>query len=68
MGRETRLTEAHIEALCADGKDAYVWEIHLTGFGVRKTRGGSISFIVQYRDLEGRSRWPAPSYWYQPLS
>jgi len=56
MGRETRLTKAQVKSLRADGKDAYAWEMSLPGFGVRKTRGGATSFIVQYRDFERRSR------------
>ena len=56
MGRKKRLTKAQVESLRADGKDAYAWEMKLPGFGVRKTRGGVVSFIVQYRDRERRSR------------
>ena len=56
MRRKTRLTKAQVESLRADGKETSAWEMSLPGFGVRKTRGGATSFIVQYRDFERRSR------------
>ncbi len=56
MRRKTRLTKAQVESLHADGKETSAWEMSLPGFGVRKTRGGAISFIVPYRDFERRSR------------
>ena len=38
------------------GKDVVVWDNELRGFGVRVKPTGSGSFILQYRNAEGRSR------------
>lgn len=38
------------------GKDVVVWDSELRGFGVQVKPTGSGSFILQYRNAEGRSR------------
>ena len=56
MPTTARLTKAAIQALPPSNRDAYLWETATPGFGSRRTPGGVTSFIVQYRDLERRSR------------
>jgi hypothetical protein len=33
-----------------------VWDVELRGFGLRVRAGGTRSYIVQYRNAEGRTR------------
>lgn len=37
-------------------RDTVLWDASKEGFGVRATPAGAISFIVQYRNAQGRSR------------
>ena len=53
----TRLTKRMIDALKPDRKrDAFLWDGELRGFGVRVKPSGTRTFIIQYRNLEGRTR------------
>ena len=53
----SKLTKRSVDALAAPGKgQAFKWDGELRGFGVRVTASGLKSFILQYRNSEGRSR------------
>jgi integrase len=56
-----RITKRVVDALQSrgDGKDNFIWDAgdgSLKGFGVRKKPSGAASYVVQYRNKEGRSR------------
>lgn len=49
------IRKTSVDALrSAGGKDAYLWDARLTGFGVKVTPTGSKTYLVQYR-MGGRS-------------
>ena len=50
------ITKRWLEALKPPAKDTVWWDTELRGFGVRATPNGSVSFLVQYRNGQGRSR------------
>ncbi len=54
---QDKITKKTIDALRAEakvsGKTCYLWDSELTGFGALATKGGSCSYVVQYR-LGGR--------------
>jgi integrase len=53
----TRLTKRTIDALKPDRRrDTFLWDGELRGFGVRVKPSGTKTFIIQYRNLEGRTR------------
>jgi len=45
-----------LDSLKTPQKDSLWWDYKLPGFGVRVTPTGSITFVVQYRNGQGRSR------------
>ena len=53
-----KLTKSLLKRAKADpGRDQFIWDTELRGFGVRIKTTGAKSFIVQYRNREtGRSR------------
>lgn len=56
-----KLTKRFVDTLTprTDGKDLFVWDTGdgaIKGFGIRMKRGGSASYLVQYRNTEGRTR------------
>jgi integrase len=56
-----KITKRVIDNLrpAVDGKDVFVWDAgdgSLKGFGVRMKRSGVASYLVQYRNKEGRTR------------
>jgi integrase len=55
-GHETRITAHIVKALDAPARgNKVVWDSDLTGFGVRITAAGSVSFVLRYV-LDGRER------------
>lgn len=51
-----KLNKRLIDSVTATEKDVVVWDESLTGFGLRAKPSGAKSFIVQYRNKNGRSR------------
>jgi integrase len=37
--------------------NSQIWDSAVTGFGARRRSGASISFVLMYRNAEGRQRW-----------
>lgn len=53
----TKLTKRTIDTLKPDRRrDTFLWDGELRGFGVRAKPSGTKTFIIQYRNLEGRTR------------
>ena len=53
----TRLTKRMIDALkSGERRDTFLWDGELRGFGVRMKPSGTKTFIIQYRNVEGRTR------------
>lgn len=53
-----KITKRLVDALKPDpaGKDQFVWDSELKGFGVRVKPSGAASYIVQYRTVHGQTR------------
>lgn len=52
-----KISKAAIDSLKApENGQAFLWDSDLRGFGVRVTAGGVKSYVVQYRNDEGRTR------------
>ena len=63
MARGTiKITKETIDALAPQaGRDVFLWDSELRGFGVRRKPSGAAAFIVQYRTPQGQTRrWPSP--------
>lgn len=52
----TRLTKRIMDSAKPGSRDSFLWDSELKGFGVRIKSSGTRSFIIQYRNLEGRTR------------
>jgi len=51
-----KLTKRTVDTTKAVGADVFVWDDEMPGFGLRAKSTGAKSFIVQYRNSNGRSR------------
>lgn len=51
-----KLSKVLIAALNAVDQDVVVWDSNLPGFGLRAKASGAKTFIIQYRNSNGRSR------------
>jgi len=52
---KTKLTKRYIEDLAVPEKELLLWDESLPGFGLRVRPSGVRSYLVQYRNQEGRS-------------
>src|SRR5262245_32003313 len=52
----TKLTKRAVDAIRSPEKEAFLWDDETPGFGLRVKPTGAKSFIVQYRNAQGRSR------------
>jgi Fe-S oxidoreductase len=52
-----KLTKSSVDAAEVEpSRDSFLWDSTLPGFGLRISRGGTKSYIIQYRNAEGRTR------------
>ncbi len=53
-----KLTKRVVDALRpdCDGRDRFIWDSELRGFGIRMKPSGAASFILQYRTPQGKTR------------
>jgi integrase len=51
-----KLTKKAIDAIKANGADRFFWDDELRGFGLRVKPSRLRSFLIQYRNRQGRSR------------
>jgi integrase len=51
-----KLTKRSVEALVPGSSEVVVWDEQLPSFGVRVKASGVRSYVVQYRNISGRSR------------
>jgi hypothetical protein len=52
-----KITKRAVDALRAEpDRDVFVWDTELRGFGVRAKPSGVKTFLIQYRNIEGRTR------------
>ena len=53
-----KITKRVVDAIRPDpsGRDVFVWDDEIKGFGLRMKPSGAASFLVQYRNRSGRTR------------
>src|SRR5262245_53148165 len=51
----SRITRRLVDSLKATGREYFVWDGKLAGFGVRVQASGAMSYVVKYRAGSGRS-------------
>jgi integrase len=53
-----KITKRGVDAMRPDpsGADVFLWDSELRGFGIRMKPTGAASYLVQYRNAEGRTR------------
>jgi Arm DNA-binding domain len=52
----TKFTKRTIDSAKPGSRDSFLWDSELRGFGVRVKPSGTGAFIIQCRNIEGRSR------------
>jgi integrase len=53
----SKITKRAVDALqSVSGRDVFIWDSELRGFGVRVKPSGVRTFLIQYRNVEGRTR------------
>ena len=53
---QMKLTKRTIDAIKPDSVERVLWDDELRGFGLRVKAGGLKSFLIQFRNRQGRSR------------
>ena len=56
MSRTVKLTKRIIESVVPDGRDVFLWDAHLVGFGARVKPSGVRLYLIQYRNRHGQTR------------
>lgn len=51
-----RITKRSLDAVSSDGRDYFIWDSDISGFGVRIKPSGIKSFLVRYRNPAGLER------------
>jgi integrase len=54
MSKRTRIGLRDVRALAAG---EIIWDVAVPGFGARRQKGASITYVLKYRTNEGRQRW-----------
>lgn len=44
-----KITKRTIEALIASGKEGFLWDDGIRGFGAKITKTGAVSYVLQFR-------------------
>jgi hypothetical protein len=56
MRSQTRISKRTVDALQSTGAKAILWDAEVKGFGVGASGGGTKSYILNWRGLDGRFR------------
>ncbi len=51
-----KITKRLVDSAEAEGKELFVWDTELEGFGLRVQLSGYKSYVIQYRNAHGRTR------------